>query len=48
MDFAPSERTRALAERLERFMREEVLPPSRSTPRNSSVAPIIANGGSRP
>ncbi|MDR3445173.1 MULTISPECIES: acyl-CoA dehydrogenase family protein [unclassified Dyella] len=26
MDFAPSERTRALAERLERFMREEVLP----------------------
>jgi len=26
MDFAPSERTRELAERLERFMREEVLP----------------------
>nr|WP_199047191.1 acyl-CoA dehydrogenase family protein [Dyella sp. ASV24] len=26
MDFAPSERTRTIAERLERFMREEVLP----------------------
>jgi hypothetical protein len=34
VDFAASERTQALVERLSAFMREEVVPAERSTPRN--------------